>query len=482
MGKMSNLWQKFLHKIFEYAPSVVACLCFLPCGLVTGYTICAFVAERNIHVGLIAYGPLILGAGISLIVALSMLTLKFMRSRLIFWQPLLLLVGGIFHLIASCFFFGKDFDYVGAFIAYVGHSISFVAGFSFLQSMCSKMSRALFLSSCCSFYLLGLATAVSLIHAAYEKNLRDYPGQQLTDGIYINFAATYLCVAAVLLALHISLKVLNFLGHVDVANSRDDELRIANLNGTVFDKRQEIIKRTQFFYVTKNQQWNVLLVVLFTEAIQYALFIYFLFWFSLNTSMQLTEPGLIHIMVWMLFAGGVTGTISLRFFSVKINFVFSQLCLIVLTVLSLIICTSVQTKIPFCVLIFFFGLSHASLQVALIEVAHLRFTECAISVSYILKLLSTGLIYYYFVYDSKESFFYLTDKGTIMAHGFVFMIITALLAIVVAIKVPRTYRMSLLDIQKTVCGIIFLEHQIEQLNVAWLNEGKIPTISSSMEH
>lgn len=92
-------------------------------------------------------------------------------------------------------------------------------------------------------------------------------------------------------------------------------------------------------------------------------------------------------------------------------------------------------------------------------------------------MICTSIVYFYFVADAKNSYFYATDSSTLMTQGFVFLIITSLLALVVGMKVPRTHRAQLLEIQYEVYGIIFMKHQIEQLNVRWLNDGTIPTIN-----
>ncbi|XP_068141115.1 LOW QUALITY PROTEIN: uncharacterized protein [Drosophila tropicalis] len=480
---MANFFGKLLLKFFKYAPSYVVCLCFLPCGFIFGYTICSLVAERNLNASLNDYGPLILGACWSVVTALTMLAIKFLKRCIVYWQPWMLLVTGVLNLVASCFYFADGFDHVGAYISYIAHSMTFIAGYSFLHTISSKETRSLMISGCCSCYLMGIASAVSLIGTAYSKNLQKYSGQtatteQLIDGIYVNFAATYLCIAAAMLAILIGLKVLNFIGTVDMVNSLDNELRIANTNGSIFEPRTEVIKRLEFFYVTKNQQWNVTLLLLFIDAIQYALFIYFIYWFTLNPAMRLTDLASIDAMFWVVFAGSVLALICLCFYSVKVHFVTTQLLLIFLTLLGMAICSTTDGgKWTFWLLLLLFGLSYSSLQVALLEVTHLRLTECIICVSYVLKLVSTSIVYYYFVADAKNSYFYATDKSTLMAQGFVFMIITSLLALVVGMKVPRTHRAQLLDIQYEVYGIIFKKHQIEQLNVRWLNDGTIPTIS-----
>lgn len=367
-------------------------------------------------------------------------------------------------------------------MSYVAHSLTFVAGYGFLHTISSKGSRALMISGCCSCYLLGMAAAVSLIGASYVKNLNEYAGktpttEQLIDGIYVNFAATYLCISIVVLVILIGLKVLNVLGTVDLANSLDNDLRIANANGSIFEPREEVIKRLQFFYVTKNQQWHVMLLVLFTEAVQYALFIYLVFWFALNSAMRLDSLANIDSMFWVIFAGSVLAIVCLYFFSVKVQFVSMQLLLILITVLGMIIYGTTGSKVTFWFLLLLFGMSYSSLQIVQLEVTHLRYTECIIFASYTLKLLSTSIVYYYFVANASNSYFYATDESTLMAQGFVFMIITSLLALVVGMKVPRTHRTQLLDIQYELYGIIFMKHQIERLNVRWLNDGTIPTIS-----
>ncbi|XP_052857928.1 uncharacterized protein LOC128265760 [Drosophila gunungcola] len=481
---MTNVWGKLVLKFFKYAPSYVVCLSFLPCGMIFGYTICAFVTQRNLNAGLIYYGPLILGACWALLTALAMLAVKFVKKCIVYWQPWLLLSAGVFNLIASCFYFADGFDHVGAYISYVAHSTTFVAGYSFLHTICSKGSRALLISASCSCYLLGVASAVSLIVAAYSRNVRQWEGQattatteQLIDGIYVNFAGTYLSVAAVMLAILVGQKVLHFLGSVDLANSMDNDLRIANSNGSIFESRDEVIKRLQFFYVTKNQQWNMMLLLLFTEAVQFALFVYFVYWFALNPAIRLTQFSGIDAMFWVIFGGSLLTLICQWFLSVKVTFVGSQVALVFCTLLAQILCSVTESRWSLWLLLVLFGLAYSSQQIALLEVTHLRFTECIVSASYILKMICTSVVYFYFVADAKNSYFYARDSSTLMAQGFVFMIITSLLALVVGMKLPRTHRAHLLEIQYEVYGIIFMKHQIEQLNVRWLNDGTIPTIN-----
>lgn len=108
------VWWRLYISIYPTNPSIhsdvyrcEACLCFLPGGLVFGYTMCAFIAERNLD--LIDYGPLILGASLALVSALSFLLIKYLKKCIIYWQPLLLLVAGAFNLLASCFYFADGF-------------------------------------------------------------------------------------------------------------------------------------------------------------------------------------------------------------------------------------------------------------------------------------------------------------------------------------------------------------------------------------
>ncbi|XP_023171997.2 uncharacterized protein LOC111600209 [Drosophila hydei] len=479
---MTNLWSTCVHKFFKYAPSYVVCLCFLPCGLIFGYTLCSFVAERNLNGELIDYGPLILGACLALLCAVGFLAIKCIKHCIIYWQPLILMVAGVFHLISSCFYFADGLDHVGAYMSYVSHSLTFVAGYGFLHTISAKNSRALMISGCCCCYLLGIASAVSLIGGRYVENLKLYTGQvatteQLIDGIYVNFAATYLSIAIIMLAVLLGLKVLHVLGTVDITNSLDNELRIANANGSIFESRSDVIKRLQFFYVTKNQQWHVTLLLLFVEAIQYALFIFLVFWFALNDAMRLNDLAHIDAMFWVIFAGSALTIVCLCFYSAKVHFVTTQVLLLLVTMLAMIIYGATGSKVTFWILLVLFGLGYSSLQIVLLEVTHLRFTECIIFASYTLKLVSTSIVYYYFVANVENSYFYAKDESTLIAQGFVFMIITSLLALVVGMKVPRTYRSKLLDIQHEVYGIIFMKHQIEQLNMRWLNDGTIPTIS-----
>lgn len=479
---MMDILKNFLYKFFLYAPCILVCFSFLPCGLVYGYTISTFVAAGNLNTSLIAYGPMILASCSGLIVALAMFILKYLRSRIAFWHINILVAANFLHFIASFFYFAKEFDNIGSFISYLGHSITIIIGLSFLHAMADKNSRAILITLSFSFYMFGMATSVSLIANSFTKEEQSFTivknkNNKLPASInYVEFAGVYLAISVLNLALLIGLKILNYIGSVDYENSLDNDLRIANSNGSIFAKREEIIKRIEFFYVTKNQQWNVTLLLIFIEAIQYSLFVYFVFWFVLNTAMRLTVILNIDLMFWCIFLGTLTSILLIWFFSPKVLFVGHQLFLIILTVLAMIICNSVKTSIPFWLIILCFGMNFSSLQIILVEVAHFRYNELVIYASYALKLLATSIIYYYFISNEKNSYFYSTDISTLMSQGFVFIIIVSLLALVVGMKVPRTYRTTLFEIQYRVLGIIFQKHQIEQLNVRCLNDGTIPTI------
>ncbi|XP_054730251.1 uncharacterized protein LOC129239013 [Anastrepha obliqua] len=478
--KLSNLWENFVNQFFLYVPTFVVCLTFLPCGLLFGYTICSLIAERTVNAGLIEYGPMIFGGCSGFVIAMIMFLVKIFKGRIIFWHIPLLLTAGVSNLLASCFYFANGMDTAGAFISYLAYSLNYIAGLSFLHTTLHKRSRSIMLTLAFSIFLLGTALAVSLIGTSYTQSNEnvDVTTAKVPDGLYVPFAGVYLAISIVILAVLIGLKVMDYLGIVDCQNILDNEFRIANSNGSIFDKRKDIIKRVKFLYVTKNQQWNVTLVVLFTEAIQYALFVYFIFWFVLNPAIRLTAVDNVDAMLWVVFAGSAVCVLIVVFFSVKVTFVANEICLIILCILSMIICSSVDTTVPLWFILFFFGLSFSNLQISLVEVTHFRFTELLFFVSYLAKLISTGVVYYYFVSNSKNSFFYATDESTIMAQGFVYLIITALVALVVGVKVPRTHCMTLFEIQYDLLGIIFKQHEIEQLDVTCLQDGSIPTISA----
>lgn len=74
-----------------------------------GYTISAFMAARNLDITLIGYGPMILAACSGLIIALAMVTVKYLRSRIAFCHINILLAASVLHFIASFFYFVKDY-------------------------------------------------------------------------------------------------------------------------------------------------------------------------------------------------------------------------------------------------------------------------------------------------------------------------------------------------------------------------------------
>lgn len=376
-------------------------------------------------------------------------------------------------------------DIVGSFLAFLAHSVTFISVLSYLHVICSQRGRSIFLSSCFAWYMLGLATSVTLIGNSFRKH---NPSLYLTDsvketeGIYVSFAGTYLSIAVVLGLLLSGVKVLSFFGIVVYNESQDHEFRIANSNETIFEKRSEIIKRVVFFYVTKNRQWYVSTYLLLLDAIDYAMFIYFVFWFSLNKAVAVSDDDNSQALFWVLFGGSAVNTVCMVFISIKTNYIICKICQIFLVFLSMAIFTNEGSRIPFLLILFFFGMSFGNIKVAVVETAHFKYSELLLFVSYFSQMLSTSIIYYYFVSNGKNTYFYSEDSSTLIAQGLVFIIITLLATIVLNLQVPRTFNATLFDIRYGLLGVIFKKHQIEQLNVHWLKDGTIPTISEEPQN
>ncbi|KAL5277627.1 hypothetical protein ACFFRR_002702 [Megaselia abdita] len=481
----SGFLEKCLIAIYKYLPLVTAGFSFLPCGLVFGYTVISFVLESKVKLGVVAYGPMIVGTCVGFIVAVMMYLMKAIRKHFVFWHFEMLLVASGFHLTASAFFFASSLDIVGSFLAFFAHSVTFVCVLSYLHVICSKRGRSIFLSSCFAWYMLGLATSVTLIGNSFRKhnpNVVSVDSMKETEGIYVSFAGTYLSIAVVLGVLLSAVKVLSFFGNVDYKESHDDEFRIANSNETIFEKRSEIIKRVVFFYVTGNRQWFVSAYLLLLDAIDYAMFIYFIFWFSLNKAVAVSDDDHRPALFWVLFGGSAFNTICMTFISIKTNYILCKLCQILLTFLSMLIFTNEGSKIPFLMILFFFGMSFGNIKVTVVETAHFKYSELLLFVSYFTQMLSTSIIYFYFVSNGKNMYFYSEDYSTLIAQGLVFIIITVLVAIVFNLEVPKTFNTTLFDIRYGLLGVIFKKHQIEQLNVHWLKDGTIPTISEHENH
>lgn len=360
----------------------------------------------------------------------------------------------------------------------MGHSVTFVAGLSFLHSIPDKGSRPIFLSFCSSWYLVGIASGISVIANSYYKNLQissiSEVKKQPPEGLYIHFAILYLILSIFLLCLLVGTKILSFIGTIDYHTSMCDEVRIANSNGSIFDSRKDIIKRIKFFYVIKSKQWTISALFLFIDGIHNSVFIFYIFWFALNSAVHLTDIATIDQILWVVTFGSMCSSIAFHYFSVKVNFVFFKVCQIFIALVCL------MTKYSFWMLLLLSGLTYSSLQICIVETSHFLFTEVLISLSYAINLATTIIVYYFFVLNANDSYFYSIDKSTLVAQVFVFSIITALTAVIVGLLAPRTYKTTLFDIQYDLLGIIFKKHQIEQLNMRCLNDGTIPTISRSI--
>uniref|UniRef100_T1GMC5 Uncharacterized protein n=1 Tax=Megaselia scalaris TaxID=36166 RepID=T1GMC5_MEGSC len=405
---MPEFLEKSLVAIYQYLPLVTAGFSFFPCGLVFGYTVISFVLESKVKLGAVAYGPMIFGTCVGLVAAVTMFLIKLIRKHFVFWHFEMLLIASGFHILASAFFFASSLDIVGSFLAFFAHSLTFICVLSYLHVICSKRGRSIFLSSCFAWYMLGIATSATLIGNSFrKKNPSEYLSDSIkeTEGIYVTYAGTYLGIAVVLGVLLSAVKVCSFFGFLDYKESMDHEFRIANSNRTIFEKRSEIIKRVVFFYVTGNRQWFVTAYLLLLDAIDYAMFIYFVFWFSLNKAVAVSDDDHRPALFWVLF-GGSAFNISQMF----------------LAFLSMLIFTPGEgSKIPFLMILFFFGMSFGNIKMSIVETAHFKYSELILFVSYLSQMLY-GLL-----------------------------------------------------------GVIFKKHQIEQLNVHWLKDGTIPTISGE-EH
>lgn len=333
--------------------------------------------------------------------------------------------------------------------------------------------------------MLGIATSATLIGNSFrKKNPSEYLSDSIkeTEGIYVTYAGTYLGIAVVLGVLLSAVKVCSFFGFLDYKESMDHEFRIANSNRTIFEKRSEIIKRVVFFYVTGNRQWFVTAYLLLLDAIDYAMFIYFVFWFSLNKAVAVSDDDHRPALFWVLFGGSAFNVICMNFISVKTNYILCKISQMFLAFLSMLIFTPGEgSKIPFLMILFFFGMSFGNIKMSIVETAHFKYSELILFVSYLSQMLSTSIIYFYFVSNGKNMYFYNEEPSTLIAQGLVFIIITVLVTIVLNLQVPRTFNTTLFDIRYGLLGVIFKKHQIEQLNVHWLKDGTIPTISGE-EH
>ncbi|XP_055383206.1 uncharacterized protein LOC129613248 [Condylostylus longicornis] len=327
----------------------------------------------------------------------------------------------------------------------------------------------------------------NMIESNYDLKYEKYIDNRIrltsninTDGIYQGMAGLYLTTSILIVIILSIIKIYNYLGNLDYKKSLDYDIFIANSNETIFDTRSEVIKQTNFFYVTKSKQWLVSFILLFCDSIHFSFFVYILSWFIFNPAISLTHNfnnyGLIY---WIVFFGSIVGVILLFFISIKMIFVISTLSQILLLILGMIIRN--ESLIPLWIVCFLYGMNFSNIKVLVLETAHLKFSELMIFISCTTKLCSIGVINVSFMRDINNSIFYREDSATLIAHCLAFITISSLITIIVTIKVPRTYKNSLFDIQNCLLGIIFKKHQIEQLNMKYLSDGTIPTISRNVD-
>lgn len=309
--------ERILFTLSELGPRLVAGFTFLPCGLLMGYTFVDFVLEHK-NLNFLHYGPFILGTLCAFITSMILYLLKVFKGKVIFLHFDILLVAALFNFIGSAFFFVDNLDIVGAFLSFVGHGLTYITTLSYLHIISSKSTRSVFLSSCFVWYLLGVSSAISIIAHSYT-NLKitnddtKFNSTSLPSGVYINFAGLNITCCILVLLLLILIKILYRFGSIEYKTCLDNDIRIANSNGTLFDNRNDIIRRVQFFYVTKSRQLLVSLILIFTDAIYFGLFIYFMFWFSLNDSVRLTSTIAFGLMFWTILAGSYTGAMAMFF-------------------------------------------------------------------------------------------------------------------------------------------------------------------------
>ncbi|CAD7091752.1 unnamed protein product [Hermetia illucens] len=476
--KLENIWANLLDFVSRVGPSLAATTTFLPCGLAMGYI---FVALPNSD-GVLQYGPLFVGLLFAFICAAGLFATKFIYDHVVFWHFDVLLVAAFFNLLGGCFFFIHEFDIIGAYLVFAAHGATYVCSLSYLHISSGKDTRTMYISSCFAWYILGIAAGVAVIPDAFIATAEQ---SKATSNLYLDFAFVFMACTIIVTIMLVFIRVLQEMGSVEYKTMVDDELRLLNQNGRIFEDRRSVIARVRdtksFFYVTKNKQWLVSFVLLVCEGVYSSLFTYFALWFSLNPAVKLSDGSTFDLIMWCALLGGVIGTVLMSFFTLKIIFVASVCTQIILLIIGVILGATIGNLVPFWIIAFLFGVMFPCIKISIIETSAFRFSEILIFISYVILLVPIGVINVYFVADSSNLFFYSLDRSTLAAHAFAFLIIISMLSIIVGLQVPRLFKASLLEIQHRVLGIIFTEHNIEQLNLGYLQSGIIPTKIENIE-
>ncbi|XP_059620001.1 uncharacterized protein LOC132263982 [Phlebotomus argentipes] len=396
--------------------------------------------------------PQILGIIACLGVAVVFFSFKIHSKKVRFVHFYLLALGDIFFIANAVYFYWSEYleSVKGLYFGGVGHGIIYTTGLSYMHfRLASNEFRIFKIGLCHIVYLIGIVSTVhgvELISVDLEK-------------IFTKVRHMILSSATIGFMLLLINETLHAGGLFDYKMCRDEELNAANEKGDLFqsalafspfprtdgnapahDNTREPNQRRQTFLT---------LLMIFSKIKNYmtyhAVFVAFFVFFSEDFFRARSY----FAMHYLVLLGAITGLcISLKL-NTKTIYIVSAICVsICVLILMIFKLTAVILfglySLPIILMYFHLGLSYFIPDCAIMEMANIKCTEASLALGYMAETIP-HLITIATMKCSKFSHFDSFWHSTV-----IFIVILTLLCVMIIKWIPKTWSLSILEIQHLV--------------------------------
>ncbi|XP_055710321.1 uncharacterized protein LOC129806036 [Phlebotomus papatasi] len=429
-------------------PELFVSLMFYTCG--------AWMALNTFTLGeiydTVILWPEFVGIISACLVAMVLYAARVIKKKIVFLHFYLLACGATLLVVCGVFCVISDQNpTVALYLGAIGHGAIYIAGLCYIHFRAS--SRRAFRISLCHFvYIVGYTTTV---HGIFIYDELIY-----TVGNFILYSA----VSAV--ALFLINELLHGLGVYDYKRCLDSELHLANEKKDGFhsalDPQTPNGPADSNYWATKlnvepivftppkkrrTPQQNVLTLGFVLGKIKNAMvFLWVLSTFAILTTAYIGN-GLEFVYLYFLLGGVIFGcVISLTVNAKHLYIVFTlgfSICL--LTASSLFSVENYdQSAVFFWLSFFFLGFGYFTLDIGILDVTNLQFTEVSLAGGYFIQYFLIALTKFgHWTYGDEL----LNAKTLLWSYTGSFIGVSMILLIVIAVLYPKTLNLSLLDIQ-----------------------------------
>ncbi|GAB0093174.1 hypothetical protein DMENIID0001_082470 [Sergentomyia squamirostris] len=436
----------------EFIPEFIVIIHFFQCGVWQ-----ALMIYLPPHLfGIDQFLPQIMGIVASVTVAVIFFSVKFHYKRVRFFHFYLLAIGNLFFVINGCYF---QFDYFesikGLYFGGVAHGLIYITGLTYMHFRLANNEFRIFkLSLCHIFYLIGI---VATVH-----------GVELMSGdlaeIFSKVRPVFLATGSICFMHLLVNETLHVGGLFDYKSCRDTELNAANDKKDLFRSALEFtpvpkmsrnnsvehMSQAQDAAVARKpdtrRQTFLTLLMIFSKLKNYmsshGIFINFFVIFSNDLFQERTY----YIMHYLILAGALAGICITLKGNMKSIYIVSAICVcICLLVVIIFKLTSVFLiglySLPIILLYFHLGVSYFVPDCSIMEVSCLKFTEISLVGGYIAETVCHIIT----IATMKCSMF--SDQDGFWHSSIIFIVILSVICTVIFKWLPKTWSLSILEVQ-----------------------------------